>query len=114
MLNPISDLPAGVVGLRAQGTVIAEDVSQALVVAKGAPGAGDGLILFIDPDLDGYLSEIFAALDNASQSEAPPFQRWALLAPDGVVKEAEHFRSGSEVQIFPQSRRDDALAWVAG
>lgn len=114
MLEPVFDLPAGVVGLCAQGTVIAEDVSQALVTAKGAPGAGDGLILFVDPDLDGYLSEIVAALDNASQTEPSPFQRWVLLAPDGVVKEAEQFRSGSKLKIFPQSCRDDALAWVAG
>lgn len=114
MLEPVFELPAGVVGLRALGTVIAEDVSQALVIAKGAPGAGDGLILFVDPDLDGYLSEIVSALDNASQTEPPPFQRWALLAPDGMVTEAKQFRSGSRLEIFPQSQRDDALAWAAG
>jgi len=114
MLNAISNLPTGVVGLSAQGTVIAKDVSQALVIAQSAPGAGGGLIVFVDPDLDGYLSEIVAALDTASQSEAPPFQRWALLAPDGVVKEAEQFRSGSKLKIFPQSCRGDALAWVGG
>lgn len=114
MLEPVSDLPSGVVGLRAQGTVIAGDISEALVIAKAAPGGDGGLIIFVDPDLDGYLSEIIAALDTASQAAPPLFLRWALLAPDGVVQEAEQLRSGSKLKIFPLSRRDDALAWAAG
>jgi hypothetical protein len=116
MLNPVIDLPAGVVGLRANGTVIAQDISQALILARTAPEADKsvGLILFVDPDLDGYLSEIVSGLGAESQANPALFQRWALVVPDDVVSEVEQFRTADKLRIFPQSRSSDALSWVSG
>lgn len=114
MLEPVANLPVGVVGLRANGTVIAQDVAQALVLARAAPGADKiyGLIVFVDPDLDGYLSEIVSELDKAPDAEPTPFQRSALVVPDNVISEAELHRAGGKLSIFPQSRWRDALTWV--
>jgi hypothetical protein len=102
MLKPIIDLPAGVVGLRADGVVIAQDLSQALLLAKATPNLDKsvGFILFVDPDLDGYLAEIVSELDKESQTEPAIFQ-------------AEQYRSADKLRIFPQSRSGDALAWVS-
>jgi hypothetical protein len=113
MLDPIIDLPAGVVGLRANGTVIAQDISQALTLASAAADRSRGLIVVVDPDLDGYLAEIVAALDKASEAEPALFQQWALVVPDDVVSEAEQYRGAGKLSVFPQSRRNDALALVA-
>jgi hypothetical protein len=114
MLDPVIGLPAGVVGLRANGTVIAQDVSQALVLARAAPDADKsvGLILFVDPDLDGYLSEIVSELGKESQAEPTVLQRWALVVPDDVLSEAEKYRVADKLRIFSQSHSNDALAWV--
>jgi hypothetical protein len=114
MLDPVIDLPAGVVGLRANGTVIAQDISQALVLARASPDADKRvLIVFVDPDLDGYLSEIVSELGKESQAEPALFQRWALVVPDDVLSEAEQYRTAEKLRIFPQRHSNDALAWVS-
>ncbi len=113
MLDPVAGLPKGVLGLTANGTVIAQDIAQALDRARAAPDAANGLIVFIDPDLDGYLSEIVSALDKASEADPPRFDRWALVVADDAVDEAEQFRERGKLRIFPRSRHGDALAWVS-
>jgi len=114
MLDPVIDLPAGIVGLKANGTVIAQDISQALVLVRSTPADKNvGLILFVDPDLDGYLSEIVSELGKESQATPALFQRWALVVPDDIVSEAEQYRVADQLRIFPQSHKSDALAWVS-
>ncbi len=114
MLDKVNGLPDGVVGLRANGVVIAQDISQALALMPTGPDGSLSLIVYIDPDLDGYLAEIVSALDKAAGSERPGlFQRWALVAPDGVVSEAEGYREAGKLRIFPQSRSAEALGWAA-
>ncbi len=110
MLDPVDGMPSGVFGLTATGTVIAQDVAQALVLAKPA----SAFILFVDPDLDGYLSEIVSALETAAAAQPPRFKRWALVVPDGVLSEADQYMHGLEPRVFPQSRRQDAVAWASG
>jgi hypothetical protein len=113
MLDSVSDLPPGVLGLTATGTVIAQDVAQALNLLRGdAYGAG-GLVVFVDADFDGYLSELVAGLGEASGVDKPLFGRWALVLPDDMVAEATQLGGAGKVSVFPRSRRADALAWVA-
>lgn len=109
MLDPVDGMPSGVVGLTATGTVIAQDVAQALLLAKSA----SAFILFVDPDLDGYLSEIVSALETAAAAQPPRFKRFALVVPDGVLSEAGQYKGGAEPHVFPLSRRQDALAWAS-
>lgn len=113
MLNPVVDLPAGVFGLMASGTVIAQDIEQALLLAQTEP-LRDGFLLFVDPDLDGYLVEIIRALDTASTAPSPAFRRWALVLPDNMISQPDqHGRKGG-AELFPQSRRQQAIEWAAG
>lgn len=113
MLNPVVDLPAGVFGLKANGTVIAQDIAQALLLAKAEPFR-KGFLLFVDPDLDGYLAEIVSALETASAAPSPAFRRWGLVLPDDMVSQADQLRTREQLEIFPQSRRQEALEWVIG
>lgn len=110
MLDPVLGMPTGVFALTANGTVVAQDVAQALSLAEPA----SAFIIFIDPDLDGYLSEIISALETAAAAQPPQFQRWALVVPDGVVNETDQHKGGGEPRVFPLSRRQDALAWASG
>ncbi|MEK4034843.1 hypothetical protein WOA01_18470 [Methylocystis sp. IM2] len=113
MLDVVAGLPIGVFGLTANGTVIAQDITQALERARAESQKQSGLIVFVDPDLDGYLSEIVSALDKASGAEPAQFFNWALVVADDAVSEAEQFRERGKLRIFAQSRRGDALAWAA-
>jgi hypothetical protein len=113
MLNPVVDLPASVFGLKASGTVIAQDIAQAFLLAQAEP-LRDGFLLFVDPDLDGYFAEIVSALDTASAAPSPAFRRWGLVLPDDMVSQADQYRTGGQVEIFPQSRRQEALEWATG
>lgn len=114
MLDPVAGLPAGVIGLTANGTVIAQDVAQALLLAKAGPAAASGFILFVDPDLDGYLAEIVSALETAAAAQPPQYRRWALVVPDAAVSEAEQYKGGGEPTVFPCSRRQEAVSWASG
>jgi hypothetical protein len=116
MLEPLTDLPAGVVGLRAIGTVLAEDVAAAITAAAAAPGHAPtkGMVVLIDPDFDGYLAELVRGLATAAVAPAPAFARFALIAPDGVVSEARSHGGDFAMRIFPASRHAEALAFAAG
>lgn len=113
MLNPVVDLPHGVFGLKASGTVVEQDIAQALLLAQVEP-LRDGFLLFVDPDLDGYLVEIIRALDAASTAPSPVFRRWGLVLPDDIISQADQHKSNVGAEIFPQSRRQQAIEWAAG
>lgn len=113
MLGSVTGLPDGVLGLKANGTVIAQDVAQALEVLRAEAQGSRGLIVFLDPDFDGYLSELVSGLGAASSVDQPLFRKWALALPDDMIAEATQLGGAGKVKIFPQSRRSDALAWVA-
>ena len=114
MLSSITGLPSHIVGLTANGTVIAQDVAQALDVLRAERRGASGLIVFVDPDFDGYLSELVAGLVTASGADAPLFEKWALVLPDDMVTEATQLGGGGKLDILPQSRHQDALAWITG
>jgi hypothetical protein len=113
MLASVAGLPAGVVGLTANGTVIAQDVAQALDVLQAETRGAGGLIVVVDPDFDGYLSELVAGLSAAASGDKPLFAKWALVLPDAMVPEATQLGGGEKVTIFPASRREAAIAWTA-
>jgi hypothetical protein len=113
MLDSVAGLPDGVLGLKANGTVIAQDVAQALGLLRADASGARGLIVFLDPDFDGYLSELVAGLGAGSSVDQPLFRKWALVLPDDMIAEATQLGGAGNVRIFPQSRHPDALAWVA-
>ena len=113
MLGSVAGLPDGVLGLKANGTVIAQDVAQALDLLRAEARGAHGLIVFLDPDFDGYLSELVAGLGAASSVDKPLFRKWALALPDDMVAEATQFGGAGKVSVFPESRRAEALAWIA-
>ena len=81
MLGSVAGLPDGVLGLKANGTVIAPDVAQALDVLQAEAQGARGLVVFLDPDFDGYLAELVAGLGSASSVDQPLFRKWALVLP---------------------------------
>lgn len=116
MLEPLSDAPAGACVLRANGTVIASDVAEAFAKAQAAPGRDGtaGFVIAIDPDFDGYLAELARGLTAAAAAPRPPFTRFALVAPDGMVSEARRLGGAGAVKIFPASEKTAAFSYAAG
>jgi hypothetical protein len=115
MLERVKNPHPRIIGLKESGAVIAQDISQAIFLTQKEADAAQaiGLIVDVDPDLDGYLSEIVSELDTLSQGETTLFQGWALVVPDEVVSEAEQDREGKALTIFPHSKRSEAIAWVS-
>jgi hypothetical protein len=120
LFRPVGDLSNNVSGLRASGTVVEQDVREA--VAQAAAAAKDtsthrGLVVFVDPEFDGYLAELIRGLEREAAQNPASFARWALVVKDDVVEEASQFGSfiaDSNLRVFPDSARTSALEWVAG
>lgn len=106
MISPISGLPSGVTGLSARGTVLAQDVAQALrlVAARGR------LAVEVDPDFDGYMSELVKGVKGAC--EGGSLHACALIVPGGMVAEAREQGDGGSFRVFAGSERAEALAWL--
>ena len=120
MLEPVGNLPENIRGLRAIGTVIESDVTEAVACAgKSKSGLSDkcGLVIFVAADFDGYLAELIRGLEAGAARDCPPFTRWALVVRDDVMDEVSQYGSfavDNNFRAFPDSERRNALAWVAG
>jgi hypothetical protein len=118
VLEPMTGLPDGIAGLKAFGTVVEQDVPQAvaLVAADRRAPARTGLAVFVARDFDGYLAELLRGLENAAGGDAP-FARWALIVGDDEIGEADLYGkslAGEKLRVFPDSERQTALEWLAG
>jgi hypothetical protein len=107
MISSLADLPAGLTGFGVRGTVLAQDVSGALrlVAPKGR------LFVSVDPEFDGYMSELVHGLAGACNGEM--LLRCALVVPDGMLAEARVHGEGSSLRIFALSERVAALDWLS-
>lgn len=106
MMSPISGLPAGIAGLSARGTVLAQDVAQALKLVV----AGSRLVVEVEPAFDGYMSELVGGLKDAC--EGGSLRACALVVPEGMLAEAREPGDGGNFRVFAAGARAEALAWL--
>ena len=119
MFEPVREVPKGVTGLRATGTVIEQDVKEAVALAAAATqgSKSHGLVVFVGLDFDGYLAELVRGLKNEAAENSAPFARWALVVKDDLIEEVRQYGSftkDSHLRVFTESARPSALEWVAG
>jgi len=119
MFEPGGELPNGVLALRASGTVIAQDVPEAVALLAGTrPELKErGLVVFVGPDFDGYLAELVRGLEEEAAKGNAPFARWALVVEDdkmGEVHQFGRFAAEGNFRVFQESVRQSALEWAAG
>ena len=118
MIKELSDLPPGVVGFEATGTLKAEDYRDVVLPAlERASASGEVRFVVIIPEFHGMSG---GALWQDLKVGVEHFRAWKRIA---VVTDMDWVRHGTElfgwmtpgeVKVFPLAQRDQAVAWAAG
>lgn len=119
MIEPITDLPAGCLGLRAEGTVTREDYQKAFEpMLEEAHRKGERLrfLYELGPDFDGYTPG--AAWEDARLGlhYLRLFERCAVVSDVAWIQKATRFAGAMlpfPTRTFPLAERSEALAWLA-
>ena len=119
MIELLDDLPAGVIGVRAVGTVTAADYREVLDPAIDAALEERGtldLVIVIDDEFDHY--SLGAMLEDAKLLGRPlgAWDRAAFVTDRDVLTGLAVAFGGlvpGEFRVFPLERKDEAIAWVA-
>jgi hypothetical protein len=115
MLERMQEASAHALALRASGTVMARDVEAAVEAAIGPSGAPTGLVIVIDRDFDGYLSELARGLVSVSSAHRN-LVKVAVVADAGLMDEAR--LSGFEdsavpIRFFAATDQGAAIDWAS-
>ena len=119
MIEIISDLPEGVVGASASGTVTAEDYESTLIPAVQA-ATSDGkkarFLLVFGDEFEGYDAQ--AAMDDArlGAHHWSDFERIAFVSDHSVYRSLVKgfgFLMPGEVRVFALADLDAAKEWLA-
>lgn len=118
MVEPIPDLPDGVLGFRAKGTVTASDYETVIIPAVEAMFAERGKVRFLYELGEGFSGfEAGAAWDDAKLG-LKHLSGWERMA---VVSDVEWIRTAlrifglaipGHVRIFHEGELADAIRWI--
>jgi hypothetical protein len=118
MLEPIPDLPEGVIGFAVSGKLETEDYRDVLLPAlEQAAANGEIRILIQLPDFEGFSP---GAMWQDLKVGVENWSKWKRIA---LVTDVDWMRHGvewfgwmtpGEVKHFPIAERDAAIAWLAG
>jgi len=120
MIEPLPDLPPGVLGFRAVGTVEASDYSTVLnpaIDAAIARGEKINLVLVLGKEFDRYS---LSALWQDALLEGKPENSWsrvALVTDHRVIGEIVQglaFLLPADFRLFRLGELDASIAWAAG
>ena len=119
MLTAIKNLPAGAIGVRAEGRITASDRKQVLeprIKAALAAGGRVKLLYVAGPDFAGY--EEGGCFDEAvfGTRHFAHFRKIAFVADEGPYDRAVTALQGlmpARLRTFPRSEIDAAKAWLA-
>jgi SpoIIAA-like len=121
MIEILTDLSPGVLGVRASGLVTSEDLTQVTERVDAALGRGERLSLYVE------LADDFAGLDPAARRTGRQvatdlwlrhrsrFERFALVTDNDWVRNYLSAFGGllpGEVRVFESSRRGEARSWL--
>ena len=119
MIQPLEDLPAGVIGFRAMGTIEASDYRDVLDPAIDAAIADQGsvnLVVVMGDEFDRY--SLGAMLEDAKLIGRPlsAWNRAAFVTNHDVLAGIATASGGlvpGEFKVFSLDQQDAAVAWVA-
>ena len=118
MIKELTDLPAGVVGFEATGTLRAEDYRDAVLPAlERASASGEVRFVVIIPEFHGMSG---GAVWQDLKMGVEHFRAWKRIAlvTDiewmNVMTSLFGWMTPGEVRHFPLAQRDEAIAWAAG
>jgi len=119
MIEILNDLPEGIVGAVASGTVTGDDYESVLMPAVLDATAGDKkakFLLVFGDDFEGYDAQ--AAKDDAKLGAHywSDFERIAFVSDHTVYRSLVKgfgFLMPGEVRVFPMADLDPAKEWLA-
>jgi len=119
MIEKLSDLPEGVLGFRAIGTVEASDYQTVVDPAIDAViAAGDKVNVVFVMD-DAFERYSLGAMWQDALLEGKPARSWgriALVTDHAVIGEVIHgisFLVPGDLRFFPVAQQPEAVAWAA-
>jgi SpoIIAA-like len=117
VIRELEDMPAGVIGFEASGTLKAEDYRDVVVPAlERASASGEVRFVIVIPQFDGMSGgalweDLKVGIDNLRA-----WKRIALVTDIEWMKHVTRlfgWMTPGELRQFPLARRADAIAWVA-
>lgn len=118
MIEPLENLPTGVIGFRAVGTVEPDDYKQVLDPAiDAAADGGVRLVYVIGDDFDRY--SLGALWQDTKLGATHGLKTWKRVAfvtnHDWLAHAVKIFApiSPGEVKVFGLEQQDAAVAWAA-
>ena len=117
MLQPLPDLPAGVIGFEVDGELHADDYKQTLLPAVDEAAAGDGVrLVLVFTKFEGLSAGAFAQDFKLGARHLSAWKRTALVTD---IEWMTHLVSifgwmtPGEFRHFPLDERAAAIAWAA-
>ena len=118
MIEIIQDMPAGVLGLSATGTVTADDYESTLIPAVAGATSDDQkakILFLLGDDFEGYAAE--AAMDDARMGlhHWSDFEKIALVTDHSVYRtliKGFGFLMPGEVKVFSVADLGAAKEWL--
>jgi hypothetical protein len=117
VIKELSDLPAGVVGFEATGTLRAEDYRDVVIPAlEHASASGEVRFVVVIPEFHGMSG---GALWQDLKMGLEHFRAWKRIAlvTDiewmNVMTSLFGWMTPGDVRHFPLAQRDEAIAWAA-
>jgi hypothetical protein len=118
MIKELSDLPPGVVGFEAAGTLSAEDYRDVVLPALQRAYASDEFrFVIVIPEFHGMTGGALWQDLKVGVEHLHAWKRIALVTDIDWVRHATAlfgWITPGEVEVFPLAQRDEAIAWVAG
>ena len=118
MIKELSDLPPGVVGFEAAGTLSAEDYRDVVLPALQRAYASDEFrFVIVMRDFHGMTGGALWQDLKVGFEHLHAWKRIALVTDIDWVRHATTlfgWMTPGEVEVFPLAQRDEAIAWAAG
>ena len=121
MIERMSDVPDGVVGIRASGKLTRDEYKDVLEPAlKEAADSGDARVLFVLPDFDGleakaWLEDIKTGLGVELKNRSA-WKKLAVVTGVDWIAKAMHLFAWAmpgELEVYEMDELDEATQWVA-
>ena len=118
MIKELSDLPSGVVGFEAAGTLNAEDYRDVVLPALQRAYASDEFrFVIVIPDFHGMTGGAVWQDLKVGVEHLHAWKRIALVTDIDWVRHMTAlfgWMTPGEVQVFPLAQQGEAIAWAAG
>jgi len=118
MIKELSDLPPGVVGFEAAGTLRADDYRDVVLpVLQRAYGSDEFRFVIVIPEFGGMTGGALWQDLKVGVEHLHAWKRIALVTDIDWMRHMTQlfgWMTPGEVEVFPLAQREEAIAWAAG